>query len=161
MILILSIAVYRKYVTIRLKDAALCLKEANETIDGLSMRIKEQQRIQNQPKVAYYFEKGVSAIRTKHPEPYNKWNDYNTLKNDIDPWLHNWVKTLDQLKLADREKIYCIFIILYPHLPSAKLADYMNYDKNGIRVFKTRIAQKLGISSSELFDFLQKLSIKD
>ena len=160
-ILILSITVYRKYVTIRLKDAALCLKEANETIDGLSMRIKEQQRIQNQPKVAYYFEKGVSAIRTKHPEPYNKWNDYNTLKNDIDPWLHNWVKTLDQLKLADREKIYCIFIILYPHLPSAKLADYMNYDKNGIRVFKTRIAQKLGISSSELFDFLQKLSIKD
>ena len=159
-ILILSIAVYRKYVTIRLKDAALCLKEANETIDGLSMRIKEQQRIQNQPKVAYYFEKGVSAIRTKHPEPYNKWNDYNTLKNDIDPWLHNWVKTLDQLKLADREKIYCIFIILYPHLPSAKLADYMNYDKNGIRVFKSRIAQKLGIKSSELLAFLQKLSLK-
>ena len=152
--LILSIAVYHKYATIR-------LKEANETIDGLSMRIKEQQCIQDQPQVAYYFEKGVSAIRTKHPEPYNKWNDYNTLKKDIDPWLHNWVKTLDQLKLADREKIYCIFIILYPHLPSAKLADYMNYDKNGIRVFKTRIAQKLGISSSELFDFLQKLSIKD
>ena len=160
LILIISIAVYRKYTTIHLRNAALRLQEANETINGLSMHIKEQQQIQNQPKVAYFFEKGVAAIRTKHPEPYNKWNDYNTLKNDIDPWLHNWVKTLDQLKLADREKIYCVLIILYPHLPSAKLADYMNYDKNGIRVFKTRIAQKLGITSSELLDFLQKLSIK-
>jgi hypothetical protein len=151
-ILAISIAMYRKYATYR-------LQKANRTIDDLSMCIKQQQYAQNQP-AAHYFEKGIAAIRTKYPTPYNKWNDYNILKKDIEPWLHNWVKKLDQLKLTDREKIYCIFVILYPHLPSAKLADYMNYDKNGIRVFKSRIAQKLGIKSSELLAFLQKLSLK-
>ena len=152
-ILAISIAMYRKYATYR-------LQKANRTIDDLSMCIKQQQYAQNQPTAAHYFEKGIAAIRTKHPTPYNKWNDYNILKKDIEPWLHNWVKKLDQLKLTDREKIYCIFVILYPHLPSAKLADYMNYDKNGIRVFKSRIAQKLSIKSSELLAFLQKLSLK-
>ena len=152
-ILAISIAMYRKYATYR-------LQKANRTIDDLSMCIKQQQYAQNQPTAAHYFEKGIAAIRTKYPTPYNKWNDYNILKKDIEPWLHNWVKKLDQLKLTDREKIYCIFVILYPHLPSAKLADYMNYDKNGIRVFKSRIAQKLGIKSSELLAFLQKLSLK-
>ena len=152
-VLAIGIAVYRKYATYR-------LQKANRTIDDLSMCIKQQQYAQNQPTAAHYFEKGIAAIRTKYPTPYNKWNDYNILKKDIEPWLHNWVKKLDQLKLTDREKIYCIFVILYPHLPSAKLADYMNYDKNGIRVFKSRIAQKLGIKSSELLAFLQKLSLK-
>ena len=152
-ILAISIAMYRKYATYR-------LQKANRTIDDLSMCIKQQQYAQNQPTAAHYFEKGIAAIRTKYPTPYNKWNDYNILKKDIEPWLHNWGKKLDQLKLTDREKIYCIFVILYPHLPSAKLADYMNYDKNGIRVFKSRIAQKLGIKSSELLAFLQKLSLK-
>jgi tetratricopeptide (TPR) repeat protein len=152
-ILAISIAMYRKSATYR-------LQKANRTIDDLSMCIKQQQYAQNQPTAAHYFEKGIAAIRTKYPTPYNKWNDYNILKKDIEPWLHNWVKKLDQLKLTDREKIYCIFVILYPHLPSAKLADYMNYDKNGIRVFKSRIAQKLGIKSSELLAFLQKLSLK-
>jgi hypothetical protein len=152
-VLAIGIAMYRKYATYR-------LQKANRTIDDLSMCIKQQQYAQNQPTAAHYFEKGIAAIRTKYPTPYNKWNDYNILKKDIEPWLHNWVKKLDQLKLTDREKIYCIFVILYPHLPSAKLADYMNYDKNGIRVFKSRIAQKLGIKSSELLAFLQKLSLK-
>jgi DNA-binding CsgD family transcriptional regulator len=152
-VLAISIAMYRKSATYR-------LQKANRTIDDLSMCIKQQQYAQNQPTAAHYFEKGIAAIRTKYPTPYNKWNDYNILKKDIEPWLHNWVKKLDQLKLTDREKIYCIFVILYPHLPSAKLADYMNYDKNGIRVFKSRIAQKLGIKSSELLAFLQKLSLK-
>ena len=152
-VLAIGIAVYRKYATYR-------LQKAKRIIDDLSICIKQQQYVQNQPTAAHYFEKGIAAIRTKHPTPYNKWNDYNILKKDIEPWLHNWVKKLDQLKLTDREKIYCIFVILYPHLPSAKLADYMNYDKNGIRVFKSRIAQKLGIKSSELLAFLQKLSLK-
>lgn len=158
--LTICIIVYRKHVAVHLKDTTIRLQEANKTIDNLSMRVKEQEAVGSETKASYYFNKSINAIRTEFPAPNNKWNDYKRLKMDIDPWLHNWLRALDQLHLSEREKILCIYTILYPHLSTAKLADYMNYDKDGIRVFKTRIAQKLGVKSSQIPTFLRKLSIK-
>ena len=161
------IITYRKHtatrlsdVTNRLQDTTTLLHEANEKIENLSTRVKKQEDMESLSKSSYYFNKSINAVRTEFPAPSNKWNDYKRLKKDIDPWLHNWLRALDQLNLADREKILCIYTLLYPHLSTAKLADYMNYDKDGIRVFKTRIVQKLGIKSSQLPSFLRKLSIK-
>ena len=147
-------------VTNRLQDTTTLLHEANEKIENLSTCMKEREVVESKPKSSYYFNKSINSIRSEFPAPSNKWNDYNRLKKDIDPWLHNWLRALDQLTLADREKILCIYTLLYPHLSTAKLADYMNYDKSGIRVFKTRMVQKLGITSSQLPLFLRKLSMK-
>ncbi|MBR2450883.1 MAG: hypothetical protein IKB40_05275 [Paludibacteraceae bacterium] len=165
--LFLGIMRYRKHTimhlnktTSRLQETTTLLHEANEKIDNLSTRIKEHEVVESQSKSSYYFNKNINSIRSEFPAPSNKWNDYKRLKKDIDPWLHNWLRALDQLNLADREKILCIYTLLYPHLSTAKLAEYMNYDKDGIRVFKTRMVQKLGIKSSQLPSFLRKLSIK-
>ena len=167
LLLLIAIIVYRKHTTkhlssttSRLQETNLLLHEANKKIDDLSTRIKEQDVVEGQPKSSYYFNKNINSIRSEFPAPSNKWNDYKRLKKDIDPWLHNWLHALDQLNLADREKILCVYTLLYPHLSTAKLADYMNYDRAGIRVFKTRMVQKLGIQSSQLPSFLLKLSIK-
>ena len=167
LLLLIAIIVYRKHTTkhlssttSRLQETNLLLQEANKKIDNLSTRIKEQDVVESKPKSSYYFNKNINSIRSEFPAPSNKWNDYKRLKKDIDPWLHNWLRALDQLNLADREKILCVYTLLYPHLSTAKLADYMNYDRAGIRVFKTRMVQKLGIKSSQLPSFLRKLSIK-
>jgi tetratricopeptide (TPR) repeat protein len=165
--LFIAIIMYRKYTTkhlnsttSRLLETTILLHKANEKIDNLSTRIKEKEVVEGETKVSYYFNKNVNSIRSEFPAPSNKWNDYKRLKKDIDPWLHNWLRALDQLNLADREKILCVYTLLYPHLSTAKLADYMNYDTAGIRVFKTRMVQKLGIKSSQLPSFLRKLSTK-
>ena len=167
LVLFVGTILYRKHTTkylnsttSRLKETTILLQEANEKIENLSTRIKEQDVVESQSKSSYYFNKNINSIRSEFPAPSNKWNDYKRLKKDIDPWLHNWLRALDQLNLADREKILCVYTLLYPHLSTAKLADYMNYDKAGIRVFKTRMVQKLGIKSSQLPSFLRKLSIK-
>jgi hypothetical protein len=167
LLLLIAIIVYRKHTTkhlssttSRLQETNLLLHEANKKIDDLSTRIKEQDVVESKPKSSYYFNKNINSIRSEFPAPSNKWNDYKRLKKDIDPWLHNWLHALDQLNLADREKILCVYTLLYPHLSTAKLADYMNYDRAGIRVFKTRMVQKLGIISSQLPSFLRKLSMK-
>ncbi len=164
--LFIGIMTYRKHTiehlnnaTSRLQETSILLQKANEKIDDLSTCIKEQESVESKPKLSY-FNKNINSIRSEFPAPNNKWNDYRRLKKDIDPWLHNWLHALDQLNLADREKILCVYTLLYPHLSTAKIAGYMNYDKAGIRVFKTRMVQKLGIKSSQLPSFLQKLSRK-
>jgi hypothetical protein len=166
LLLVVGVMLYRKHTTkylnsttSRLKETTILLQEANEKIENLFTRMKEQEIAETETKISYYFNRSINTIRSEFPAPSNKWNDYQQLKKDIEPWLHNWLRALDQLNLADREKILCVYTLLYPHLSTAKLADYMNYDKAGIRVFKTRMVQKLGIRSSQLPSFLRKLSI--
>jgi DNA-binding CsgD family transcriptional regulator len=43
----------------------------------------------------------------------------------------------------------------------SEVADYMNITDRAVRVLKTRVAQKLGITSIELIDYLQKLTNAD
>ena len=164
--LFIGIIIYRKYTTkclmtttSRLHEATFLLQDANKKIDDLSTRIKEKEVAESETVASYHFNKSINSIRSEFPAPIKRWHDYNQLKKDIDPWLHNWLCALDQLNLASREKILCVYTLLYPHLSTAKLADYMNYDRAGIRVFKTRMVQKIGIKSSQLPAFLRKLSI--
>jgi hypothetical protein len=42
-----------------------------------------------------------------------------------------------------------------------EIAEYLCYDKHGIRVFKQRIAKKIGTTSADLLDFLRNLSVNE
>ena len=101
-----------------------------------------------------YFDIQLSDIRAKHPSPRKQWNDYNELKKELDSILHDWFINLDDLGLSNRENVFCAYMLLYPHASLEELADWMHYSPTGISTFKRRIAQKLGISTRELYDFL-------
>ena len=99
----------------------------------------------------------ISKIAIKYSTPPNRWNQYHLLKKDIAPYLHDWLNALDRLDLTNREKVFCVFIFIYPHLPMSKIAYYMNNTENAVRVLKTRVAQKMGITSAELLNFLKQV----
>ena len=107
-----------------------------------------------------YFDVQLSDIRAKHPRPRKQWNDYNELKKELDSILHDWFTNLDELGLSNRENVFCAYMLLYPHASLEELADWMHYSPTGISTFKRRIAQKLGISTRELYDFLHDTLVK-
>ena len=142
-LLITSIAIYRYHATI-------LLYASNKQIVELSTQLKEQNNLLN-------YDTRISKITTKYTTPPNRWNQYHLLQKDITPYLHDWLKALDKLDLTNREKVFCVFIFIYPHLPISKIAYYMNNTENAVRVLKTRIAKKMGITSAELLNFLKKM----
>ena len=156
-ILILSIVIYRKHSVVRLQVATNNLQEATEKIDDLSTRLEKQAKEQKNN----FYNPYLLNILKKYPTPPNRWNEYALLKKDVDPYLHDWLIAIENLKLTNREKVFCIFIFIYRHLSIAKIADYMNNTDRAVRVLKTRVAQKLGITSVELIDYLQKLTNAD
>ena len=81
------------------------------------------------------------------------------MKKDVEPYLYNWLIALEQLGLTNREKVFCVFIFVYRHFTITKIADYMNNTDRAVRVLKTRLSQKLGISSAQLIDYLQDLHL--
>ena len=135
LILTLGIVLHRHH-------ARKTLQVANDQIDDL------------------YFDVQLSDIRAKHPSPRKQWNDYNELKKELDSILHDWFTNLDELGLSYRENVFCAYMLLYPHASLEELADWMHYSSTGISTFKRRIAQKLGISSRELYDFLHDTLVK-
>ena len=135
LILTLGIVLHRHH-------ARKSLQVANDQIDDL------------------YFDVQLSDIRAKHPRPRKQWNDYNELKKELDSILHDWFTNLDELGLSNRENVFCAYMLLYPHASLEELADWMHYSPTGISTFKRRIAQKLGISSRELYDFLHDTLVK-
>ena len=156
-ILILSIVIYRKHSIIHLQVATNNLQEATEKIDDLSTRLEKQAKEQKNN----FYNPYLLNILKKYPTPPNRWNEYALLKKDLDPYLHDWLIALENLKLTNREKVFCIFIFIYRHLPISEVADYMNITDRAVRVLKTRVAQKLGVTSVELIDYLQKLTNAD
>lgn len=135
LILTLGIVLHRHH-------ARKSLQVANDQIDDL------------------YFDIQLSDIRAKHPRPRKQWNDYNELKKELDSILHDWFTNLDELGLSNRENVFCAYMLLYPHASLEELADWMHYSPTGISTFKRRIAQKLGISTRELYDFLHDTLVK-
>jgi ATP/maltotriose-dependent transcriptional regulator MalT len=107
-----------------------------------------------------YFDVQLSEIRAKYPRPRKQWNDYNEMKKELDCILHDWFTNLDELGLSNRENVFCAYMLLYPHASLEELADWMHYSPTGISTFKRRIAQKLGISTRELYDFLHDTLVK-
>lgn len=63
------------------------------------------------------------------------------------------------LNLTNREKVLCTFIFLYPYFSVEELAKFMCMTKGGVQVIRTHVVKKVGVKSTQLVDFLQKLSI--
>lgn len=148
-------------ICIILAIGALVYRQRNriacERIDQLSVHLEEQANyLQKQERTSHY-EKGLEKIRIKYPTPLTKWNNYDQLKTDVAPYLRDWLQALDQLGLTNREKVFCVFIFVYPQLSAAGLATYLCNTEKTVRVLKTRLVKKLGIPSSQLHFFLQNL----
>lgn len=132
--------------------------KANREIDTLSVRILHQEAILYREAHYRQLEKRVSKARSKYHIPLNRWQEYQILKEDLSPWLHDWLSALDTLSLSEREKIFCTFSLVFSHLTDVEIAGYMCYDKHSIRTIKNRMLKKIGISASEFPDFLYNIS---
>ena len=150
-VLILSIFAYRKY--------AITQKQvSDDQIVSLSTLVQEhQEKLEKQSKLHYY-DKHLDKIRRKYPKPLNRWNEYTELKKDIQPYLLNWFMCLEDLNLTNREKVFCVVSFVYPQMATEDIANYLCITKEALPVRKNRIAKKLGVTSVELGDFLQKLA---
>ena len=127
---------------------------AHKQIDDLSNRLEEQEAVQSEQQRQYDADMCLSDIRAKYPKPRKQWNDYNRLKKDLNAPLQKLLCALDNSELGNKEKVFCVLHLVYSHCSLIELADYINYSEKGIRNYKQRIAQKLHISSAELYDFL-------
>lgn len=149
-LLVIILLIYRKKTS-----SELHIYEQKTT--DLSVRLTEQETLLTQHK----YNADLTKILKKYPTPPNRWNEYSILKKDVEPYLYNWLIALEQLGLTNREKVFCVFIFVYRHFTIAKIADYMNNTDRAVRVLKTRLSQKLGISSVQLIDYLQDLHLRE
>ena len=132
LLLVIAIVLHRRY-------AARRLQVAHHQIEDLSISAQ------------------LSNIRATYPRPRKQWNDYNELKKDLEPQLHDWLSQLETYQLSNRENVFCTYMLLYPAASLEDLADWMHYSATGVSTFKRRIAQKIGISTRELYHFLYEM----
>ena len=132
LLLVIAIVLHRRY-------AARRLQVAHHQIEDLSISAQ------------------LSNIRATYPRPCKQWNDYNELKKDLEPQLHDWLSQLETYQLSNRENVFCTYILLYPNASLEDLADWMHYSATGVSTFKRRIAQKIGIPTRELYHFLYEM----
>ena len=150
-VLIAGILIYRK-------RTKLQLHISNEHIVELSTQLEKQENELNIACQKNHQTKMIDEIRIKYPTPPNKWNDYCRLKTDINPYLSTWLTALEELNLTNREKVLCTFIFLYPYLSAEELAKFMCMTKGGVQVIRTHVVKKVGITSTQLVDYLQEMS---
>jgi tetratricopeptide (TPR) repeat protein len=134
---------------------------ASEQIDKLSIYVENQEALLSQELYYRQFGEKLSNIVDRYHAPHKRWKEYRTLKRDLSPWLHTWMCKLDTLPLSEREKIFCTISLVYSHMTDIEIAEYLCYDKHGIRVFKQRIAKKIGTTSADLLDFLRNLPVNE
>jgi tetratricopeptide (TPR) repeat protein len=134
---------------------------ASEQIDKLSTYVENQEALLSQELYYRQFGEKLSNIVDRYHAPHKRWKEYKTLKRDLSPWLHTWMCKLDTLPLSEREKIFCTISLVYSHMTDIEIAEYLCYDKHGIRVFKQRIAKKIGTTSADLLDFLRNLPVNE
>jgi len=134
---------------------------AYEQIDKLSTYVENQEALLSQELYYRQFGEKLSNIVDRYHAPHKRWKEYKTLKRDLSPWLHIWMCKLDTLPLSEREKIFCTIRLVYSYMSDIQIAEYLCYDKHGIRVFKQRIAKKIGTTSADLLDFLRNLPVNE
>ena len=134
---------------------------AREQIDKLSTHVEDQEALLSQELYHRQFGEKLSNIVDRYHTPHKRWKEYKTLKRDLSPWLHTWMCKLDTLPLSEREKIFCSISLVYSHMTDIEIAEFLCYDKHGIRVFKQRISKKLGTTSADFLDFLRNLPINE
>jgi DNA-binding CsgD family transcriptional regulator len=132
---------------------------AHEQLDALSAHVRTQEKDLLRRQSLLEFEKNRLNVLEKYHTPHKRWRNYLLLKRDIDPWMHDWLQSLDSLSLSELEKIFCVISIIYPHMTDVEIADFICYGKDGIRVFKNRIFKKLGVKSLYFADSLRNLSV--
>ena len=115
LLLVIAIVLHRRY-------AARRLQVAHHQIEDLSISAQ------------------LSNIRATYPRPRKQWNDYNELKKDLEPQLHDWLSQLETYQLSNRENVFCTYMLLYPNASLEDLADWMHYSATGVSTFKRRIA---------------------
>ena len=134
---------------------------AREQIDKLSTHVEDQEALLSQELYYRQFGEKLSNIVDRYHTPHKRWKEYKTLKRDLSPWLHTWMCKLDTLPLSEREKIFCTISLVYSHMTDIEIAEFLCYDKHGIRVFKQRISKKLGTTSADFLDFLRNFPINE
>jgi DNA-binding CsgD family transcriptional regulator len=148
---IISIAAfsYRKQNFIR-------LQAAHQKIDELSQRMAEQEKALLKQQYLYDLDKRLATIRTQHPAPEKTWTNYHSMLQSIDNQLNNWITSFEsRTQLAEREVRFCTYLLIYSQLTLDEIAQYICYSEKSIRNYKQRIAQKLGVSSADLYNHLQ------
>lgn len=132
---------------------------AYQQLDQLSIHMENQEARLNQELYYRQFAEKLSNIVDRYHTPHKRWKEYTILKRDLNPWLHLWLRQLDTLPLSDREKVYCTISLVYSHMTDTEIAEHLCYDKHGIRIFKQRIAKKIGTTAACLLDYLRHLPI--
>ena len=149
-IIIIALLSYRKQHSIR-------LHAAHQKIDELSKRMAEQETALLNQQHLYNLDKRLANIRAQHPAPAKTWTNYHQMQQDIDHLLNGWMAAFgNHTQLAEREIQFCTYLLVYPHLTLDEIAQYICYSEKSIRNYKQRIAQKLGVSSADLYQYLQK-----
>jgi predicted metalloendopeptidase len=135
-------------------------KRTAKLLQVARQKIEEKENAYTEEKRVYDFNTALADIRAKYSHPRKQWNDYNELRKDLNTLLYDWLRKLETLGLSNRENVFCVYMIVYPYASLDELADWMHYSPTGISTFKRRIAQKLGISTRELYDFLHNTLVK-
>ena len=139
------------------KQNFIRLQAAHQKIDELSERMKEQELALHQQQCLYQLDKCFANIRTKYPAPAKAWTNYHQMLQDIDYLLNGWIAAFEKrTQLAEREIQFCTYLLVYPHLTLDEIAQHICYSEKSIRNYKQRIAQKIGVSSADLYQHLQK-----
>ena len=146
-------------ICIILAIGALVYRQRNriacEQIVNLSVQLEEQQTIHQEDKRHLEFNIAINNLLAKYPQPCKQWIDYNQLKQDIAPWLSDWIGELEKMELSNAEYMFCIYSMLYPHFSMQEIAGYMHYSYSGLRVLKSRLLKRMNISSPNFHEHLR------
>ena len=138
------------------KQNFIRLQAAHQKIDELSQRMAEQEAALLKQQHLYKIDKRLTNIRAQHPAPEKTWTNYNSMLQDIDTQLNNWIALFEsRTQLAEREVQFCTYLLVYPHLTLDEIAQHICYSEKSIRNYKQRIAHKLGVSTADLYQHLQ------
>ena len=149
-IIVIALLSYRKQHSIR-------LQAAHQKIDELSQRMAEQETALLNQQHLYDLDKRLANIRTHYLTPAKNWTNYHQMLQDIDHLLNGWIAAFgNHTQLAEREIQFCTYLLVYPHLTLDEIAQHICYSEKSIRNYKQRIAQKVGVSSADLYQYLQK-----
>ena len=139
------------------KRSSIRMQAAHQKIDELSQRMAEQETALLNQQHLYDLDKRLANIRTHYLTPAKTWTNYHQMLQDIDYLLNGWIAAFEKrTQLAEREVQFCTYLLVYPHLTLDEIAQHICYSEKSIRNYKQRIAQKLGVSSADLYQYLQK-----
>lgn len=101
----------------------------------------------------------IQELRSTYPSPSKKWQDIQSLKQDVNKNLFYLIDKLEPFRLSNKEMLLCVSCLVYPDMNSTQLATHIIYSSVGIRTLKQRTANKIGTTAARLRDCLTELVI--